>query len=82
MASRGVAGVSEFSTFNVYMVYGGETFSCVNFSLFLDYASFDSGGMDSGCTWGLRPVVSLESNIQLEKDETATTAEKTYWKIK
>ena len=30
----------------------------------------------------LRPVVTLMSNVQLEKDEIATTAEKTYWKIK
>ena len=61
LSSRCVNCNSSIASFRVRFVAYGR----VNF-----YNVFDSGGYAGGNTYAFRPVVSLESNIQLSGDST------------
>ena len=74
LASRCVSLEAGEIYFDVRYVYSNGNVSGINTS--------DFRGNTNRIDYALRPVVSLESSVQLEKDEETTTAEKTYWKIK
>ena len=75
LASRCVEAESSCAHFNIFRLRSsGSVSTC---------GAYNTYGNDvSDVSTALRPVVTLTSNAKLEKDETATTADKTYWKIK
>ena len=61
LSSRCVNCDSSIASFGVRVVYGGNVLRC---------DMFDSDGGTGGNAYAFRPVVSLESNIQLSGDST------------